>query len=212
MTTSPTEVGSDGIWRQVLRPETTGRPALFLDRDGTIVEEVHYLHRPADVRLEQGAGATIRAANTAGLAVVVVTNQAGIGRGYYGWNEFAAVQRRLIELLAAENARLDMVLACPFHEEARGAFRVADHPARKPNAGMLQDAARALRIDLPSSLMVGDRASDIAAGRNAGLRRALLVQTGYGARENGAVAGLSTSAFSVEIVANLGEVGAKLAG
>jgi len=211
MTTIARQVGDDGIWREVLRPDRADAPALFLDRDGTIVEEVHYLHRPEDVRLERGAAATIRAANAAGFVVVVVTNQAGIGRGYYGWDEFAAVQRRLSDLLAAEGAALDMVLACPFHEEARGSYRVANHPARKPNAGMLLDAAKTLRIDLPKSLIVGDRASDVAAGKNAGLRRALLVQTGYGTRENGAVGSLAAPGFAVEIVADLGDVGPKLA-
>lgn len=208
--TSAHPVSADGVWREVLRNASTAapsRPAVFLDRDGTIVEEVHYLHRPADVRLEMGAAKTIREANAAGLAVIVVTNQAGIGRGYYGWDEFAAVQRRMIDLLAAEEARLDMVLACPFHEDAVGDYRVADHPARKPNPGMLIDAAGALRLDLAASFIVGDRASDVTAGRRAGLRGGFLVGTGYGTREADKIVKLAAPGFVAKTAAHLGEAG-----
>jgi len=200
-------VDTDGVWREILRRPAAAAPALFLDRDGTIVEEVHYLHRPAEVRLETGAARTIRAANEAGFAVVVVTNQAGIGRGYYGWDEFAAVQRRLIELLAAEGARLDMVLACPFHEEAVGSYRVADHPARKPNPGMLMDATKSLGLQLPRSFIVGDRLSDIEAGRRAGLAGGFLVGTGYGAREADRIARHAAPTYAANSVAHLGEAG-----
>jgi len=200
-------VDADGVWREILRRPSVAAPALFLDRDGTIVEEVHYLHRPAEVRLETGAARSIRAANEAGFAVVVVTNQAGIGRGYYGWDEFAAVQRRLIELLAAEGARLDMILACPFHEEAVGAYRVADHPARKPNPGMLMDATKTLGLQLSRSFIVGDRLSDIEAGKRAGLAGGFLVGTGYGAREADKISRHAGPTYAANSVAHLGEAG-----
>lgn len=179
MPTLPSDrfVGSDGLWVQVLRRSdaaVSGR-ALFLDRDGTIVEEIGHLRRPQDVRLLAGAAALIAAANRAGVPVVVVSNQSGIGRQLFSWDDFQAVQQRMDELLAAEGAVIDAVIACPYHGEAAAPWQHPDHPARKPNPGMLLHAARLLPIALKDSWIVGDRASDLAAGRNAGLRGGLLL-------------------------------------
>jgi D-glycero-D-manno-heptose 1,7-bisphosphate phosphatase len=170
-------VGPDGVWRQVLRRgvHRSPSPALFLDRDGTIVAEVGHLSRAEDVRLVKGAAALIAAANRADVPVVVVSNQSGIGRGLFDWDDFVCVQRRMIELLAAERAEIHAVFACPHHADAEPPWRHPDHPARKPNPTMLHDAARLLPIALDRSWIVGDRASDLAAGRNAGLRGGLLV-------------------------------------
>jgi len=170
-------VGTDGLWVQVLQERRTGAPgpALFLDRDGTIVEEIGHLQRPQDVRLLPGAAALIAAANRAGVPVVVVSNQSGVGRRLFSWEDFAAVQERMMDLLAAQGAFLDAVIACPYHADAEPPWRHPDHPARKPNAGMLQHAARLLPIDLADSWIVGDRAGDLAAGRNAGVRGGLLI-------------------------------------
>lgn len=179
MPTPPSDsfVGPDGLWVQVLRRSdaAAGGPALFLDRDGTIVEEIGHLRRPQDVRLIAGAAALIAAANRAGTPVVVVSNQSGIGRRLFGWDDFQAVQQRMAELLAAEGAAIDAVIACPYHSEAAAPWQHPDHPARKPNPGMLLHAARLLPISLGNSWIVGDRASDLAAGRNAGLRGGLLL-------------------------------------
>jgi D-glycero-D-manno-heptose 1,7-bisphosphate phosphatase len=173
-------VGDDGVWRQILRHRGAAHPtpALFLDRDGTIVEETGYLSRPQDVRLVSGAASLITAANQAGMPVIVVSNQSGIGRRMYGWDDFIAVQHRMLRLLAAEKAAIDAVFACPHHADAEDPWRHADHPARKPNPLMLQEAARLLSIDLGRSWIAGDRASDLAAGRNAGLAGGLLVLSG----------------------------------
>ena len=170
-------VGADGLWVQLLRRRDgdAPRPALFLDRDGTIVEEVGHLRRPQDVRLMPGAAALIAAANRAGIPVIVVSNQSGIGRRLFAWEDFQAVQQRLLELLAAERAAVDAVIACPYHAEAEPPWQHPDHPTRKPNPGMLEHAARLLPIVLKDSWIVGDRASDLAAGRNAGLRGGLLI-------------------------------------
>ncbi len=192
-------VDAAGIWREVRRAPTGAapRPALFLDRDGVIVEEVDYLHRVADVRLVPGAARVIAAANALELPVVVVTNQAGIGRGHYGWDEFAAVQARILSDLERAGAALDMVLACPFHPEGTGAYRVANHPARKPRPGMFLEAARALSLDMARSWVVGDRLIDLEAGRAAGLAGGLHVLTGHGARERPDLDGLEGPAFEV---------------
>jgi D-glycero-D-manno-heptose 1,7-bisphosphate phosphatase len=175
-------VDADGIWAQVLRPFSGRgrRPALFLDRDGVVLVEIGYLHTARETELIPGAAAVIARANACAVPVVLVTNQSGIGRGYFGWEEFAAVQDRTIELLAAEGASLDAVYACPHHPMATPPYDHADHPARKPNPGMLDRAAAALEIDLSRSWIVGDHTGDLEAGRNAGLAGGLHVLTGHG--------------------------------
>ncbi len=173
------------------------RPALFLDRDGVIVEEIGHLHRPADVRMISGASEVIAAANRATVPVIVVSNQSGVGRGLFGWPDFAAVQQRIISELAARGAFIDAVLACPYHAEARPPYRHPDHPARKPNAGMIYAATRLLPIALRASWIIGDRASDLTAGRTAGLAGGLLVLSGLGQRELEASQALATAGFRV---------------
>lgn len=176
-------VGDDGIWVQRLNRAqgAAPRPTLFLDRDGVILEETHYLHMVEDTRLMPGAGETIARANALGLPVVVITNQSGIGRGIYGWAEFAAVQEKMLDDLAAEEAFVNAVVACPFHGDAEPPWNVADHPDRKPNPGMLLRAGALLAIDYARSWIVGDHASDLAAGKAAGLAGGLHVWSGHGA-------------------------------
>lgn len=156
------------------------RPALFIDRDGTLNEEVDYLHRPEEAVLTPGAAQALAQVNRRGIPVIVVTNQAGIGKGRFGWADYEAVMARIRELLAIEGANFDAAYACPFHEEAVGDYRIADHPDRKPNPGMLRRAAQEHGLDLARSWMVGDKPLDLEAGRRAGCRVAL-VRTGYGA-------------------------------
>ena len=176
----------DGLWSEVLSPrsETNGRAALFLDRDGVMVEEVNYLHRARDVRIIPGALEVIRRANERAICVVLVTNQAGIGRRYYDWKHFVAVQARITGELGNSGTRLDAVFACPHHAEARPPYQHPDHPARKPNPGMMLMAEGALGIDLAKSWIVGDRAIDVRAGRNAGCAGGVHVATGHGSRGN----------------------------
>lgn len=177
------DIDADYLWRQVLnRAQGPGRrAAVFLDRDGVVVDEVDYLHRPEDVSLIAGAAEVVAEANRRSLVVILVTNQAGIGRGQYGWAEFAAVQDRIVDELAALGAYVNGVFACPHHAEGRPPYDRADHPWRKPNPGMLLAAAERLPIDLRQSWIVGDRATDLEAGRNAGLAGGIHVATGYGA-------------------------------
>ncbi|HLO66004.1 MAG TPA: HAD-IIIA family hydrolase [Holophaga sp.] len=165
------------------------RPAIFIDRDGTLNVEVGYLHRPEDVRLVPGAGEALARVNALGVPVVVVTNQAGIGRGKYGWKEFEAVTGRINELLAGHGARVDAVYAAPHHPEGIGEYAHPDHPDRKPNPGMLLRAAGELGLDLARSWMIGDKPIDVEAARNAGCRAALVL-TGYGREGDAAGADL----------------------
>jgi D-glycero-D-manno-heptose 1,7-bisphosphate phosphatase len=203
-------VGTDGIWCQLLRPDEAaslhGRPALFLDRDGVVVEEVGYLHRAEAARLIPGAIAAIAAAARAALPVVLITNQAGIGRGYYGWAEFQAVQERITADLAAGGATFDMVLACPYHPAGQPPYRHPAHPCRKPRPGMILRAAEALGLDLAGSWIVGDRATDLEAGRAAGLAGGVHVLTGHGAGERGAALKLATGEFRILGAESIAEV------
>ena len=178
-------IDDEGLWVQVLRsPEGQARrPALFLDRDGVLVEEVDHLNRVEDVRLIDGAAEVIAAANLKGIPVVVVTNQSGIGQGLFSWDAFIGVQSRILADLAAAGAFVDGVFASPHHPKALPPYGHPDHPARKPNPGLLLAAAERLPLDLSASWIVGDRMRDLAAGRKAGLAGGLLVSTGYGGRQ-----------------------------
>jgi D-glycero-D-manno-heptose 1,7-bisphosphate phosphatase len=167
------------------------REAVFLDRDGTLIEEVHYLAAPKQVRLIPGAADAVRKLNDAGVLVVVVTNQAGVARGYFPESRVAEVHARLSELLAAHGARIDAYFYCPHHPEGAGAYRVACE-CRKPKPGMLLTAARELDIDLARSWMIGDKPCDAEAGTAAGCRT-LLLRTGHGKDLPNAVADLATA-------------------
>jgi D-glycero-D-manno-heptose 1,7-bisphosphate phosphatase len=165
------------------------RRCVFLDRDGVINEEVEYLHDPDKLVLIAGVAETIAALVATGAQVVVVTNQAGIGRGMYTEADLARVTTRLDELLAAAGTRLAGSYFCPHHP-------TAGCRCRKPLPGMLEDAARDLGLDLARSAIVGDKATDLAAGRAAGCHT-VLVRTGYGAAEEAAAraAGLCDAVF-----------------
>ena len=203
----------DGLWCQA-RPEAAevfrGRAALFLDRDGVIVEEIGYLHRPDDVRLVPGAARAIAAANRVPLPVAVISNQSGIGRGLYGWQAFHETQERIAEELAGAGGALDMVLACPFHPEAQPPYRHPAHPCRKPRPGMILRAAERFGLDLSRSWVVGDRALDLEAGRAAGLAGGLHVLTGYGTGERSGAGGLASARFRVVLAESLADAPALL--
>jgi D-glycero-D-manno-heptose 1,7-bisphosphate phosphatase len=157
-----------------------GTPAVFLDRDGVVIEETGYLCRVEDIRYLGGAEESILALNRAGIPVILVTNQAGVGRGYYTWSEFEAVQEALETKLNESGAWLDAVWACAYHPDALEPYRAANHTHRKPNPGMLLDAAGRMGLNLNESWMVGDKICDLEAGLSAGVGAAVHVETGYG--------------------------------
>ncbi|HEU4563283.1 MAG TPA: HAD family hydrolase [Gemmatimonadaceae bacterium] len=135
------------------------RPAAFLDRDGTLIHDRHYISRADDVELLPGASAAVRALNDAGVPVILVSNQSGIGRGYFTRAEYERVHARLAALLAEEGARLDAVYICPHAPPPRG------EPAcecRKPGTLLFRQAARDHAIDLTVSWGIGDRWRDLA--------------------------------------------------
>lgn len=162
------------------------RPAVFLDRDGTVIENVPYLSDPALVRLYPDSGPSLRRLRAAGYALVIITNQSGIGRGLITPGQFAAVNAEMARLLAAEGVAIDGGYFCP--EVPRGDDRTAvDHEDRKPGPGMLIRAAGELGLDLGSSWMVGDMISDVLAGVNAGCKGTVLVHPGRDAPGPGAI-------------------------
>jgi histidinol-phosphate phosphatase family protein len=146
--------------------------AVFLDRDGTINEEVDYLDDPDRLYLIPGAAEAIRLLNEAGIRVIVVSNQSGVGRGYFSAATVETIHQRLAMQLAEHNARYDAIYFCP-HHPTQGC------ECRKPKSGMLLQAAREHGIDTQRAFMVGDKISDLCAGRRVGCRT-VLVLTGYG--------------------------------
>ena len=183
-----------GIWRRLYNPGPAPgatRPALFLDRDGTIIKESHYLSDPALVRVIPEAATTIARANELGIPVVVVTNQSGIGRGYFDWSTYTAVEDAVATAVIAAGARLDAVYACPRMPAEPEPF------GRKPDPGMLITAASDLALDLGLSWIAGDSVTDIGAGANAGLRGGWLVPTGYGGRDAEATRSLHRKGYEI---------------
>jgi len=160
----------------------TSRPAVFIDRDGTLTEEVGYVNHPARLKLLPRAAEAIRRLNAAGVAAVVVTNQAGVARGYFSEDVLHAVNDALRAQLARAHARLDGLYACLHHPSEGSAPYRAQCECRKPKPGLLLRAADELGLDLGRSTMVGDKASDLVPGRTVGAA-AVLVLTGYGLGE-----------------------------
>jgi D-glycero-D-manno-heptose 1,7-bisphosphate phosphatase len=152
-------------------PQT--RRAVFLDRDGTLIEEREYLHRPEEVVIFPGAGAALRQLSEAGFALFIVSNQSGVGRGYFTMADVGNVHRHLCAELAREGVRFTKIFVAP---EAPG------QPSRnrKPSPQFLFDARDEFGVDLGGSYMIGDKLIDLECGWNAGVRQSLLVRTGYG--------------------------------
>ncbi len=146
------------------------KPALFLDRDGVINVEHGYVHRKEDFDFIDGIFELVAQANKKGYWVVVVTNQAGIGRGYYTEADFHALMDWVCEQFTLRAGRIDAVYFCPDHpEHGIGQYR-KENECRKPGSGMFFQAAADLDIDLPGSIMVGDKISDMVAARGAGIK------------------------------------------
>lgn len=154
---------------------TPGRPTLFLDRDEVLLADPGYLHCPSQVQLLEGAAGVVRWANDNALPAIVITNQSGIARGFFGWDEFHAVNRRMNDLLKEAGAFLDAVIACAWHEDGLSPLQSSCHPWRKPNPGMFFAAENIFDCQLSCSWMVGDRQSDIDAAYHAGLQGGLLI-------------------------------------
>lgn len=158
---------------EILATHRTGRCAVFLDRDGTINREVNYLSTPKDLRLLPGVADAIRRLNEADYAVVVVTNQSGVARGYFDEDTLKTIHDQLRARLAKRGAIIDAVYYCPHHVDGNAPYDIAcDH--RKPGKGMLHKAVRELGIRVVGSYVVGDNERDVELAKDTPLRSVLL--------------------------------------
>ncbi len=157
----------------------TRRPAVFVDRDGTLNQEVHYLRRVADLRLTPGAAAGVCALAEAGFAVVVVTNQSGVARGIIAPTTLDAIHAALVRRMARRGARLAGIYVCPHHPSEGTAPLRRRCRCRKPGPELVERAVRELDLDLARSYVVGDGPGDLGLAAATGTR-AVLVRTGHG--------------------------------
>jgi len=166
--------------------------AVFLDRDGTVVDDPGFLHEPGKVKLLPGAAQAIKKLNEHGFLVIIVTNQSGIARGLYTVEDYEGVQRRLIELLEKQGAHIDGAYYCPHHPQFTGPC-----DCRKPGSKLFQEAQQALDIDFTHSWWIGDRLSDVQPARVLD-GHGILVATGDGNLHQG-----QARALGVMVVADL---------
>ena len=162
------------------------RPALFIDRDGVLIEDKHYLSDAELVQLCVGSKEILLSAQSLGYPIVVITNQSGIARGYFDWNAYERVTDRLLTLLGAEVA-ISAIYANGYSPTS------PDKTWRKPSPGMLLAATEDLNLDLKHSVLIGDRLCDLEAGANAGLATVVHVLTGHGKKERPAVLNASSN-------------------
>ena len=149
--------------------------AVFLDRDGTLIEDKDYLHRPEEVVIFPGVGPALKRLQDAGFKLILVTNQSGVGRGYFPIEDVHRVHEHLARELAKDGVKFEKIYIAPEHPDApsRG---------RKPSPQFLFDARDEFGIDLGQSYMIGDKLIDLECGWNAGVKQSMLVRTGYGKR------------------------------
>ena len=165
--------------------------AVFLDRDGTIIVEKNYLHRAEDVQIFPGAGTALAALQRAGFSLFIVSNQSGVGRGYFTLDDVERVNQHLMGELGREGVRFEKIYIAP---------EAPDKPSRgrKPSPQFLFDARDEFGLDLAQSYMIGDKLPDLECGWNAGVKKCLLVRTGYGAEVQRASADKLAAAIVVD--------------
>lgn len=179
-------------------------PAVFIDRDGTLIELVHHLTDPGDVKLIEGAGEAVKRLRDAGWPVIVITNQSVIGRGKLTEAGLAEVHAVMDAQLAALGTEIDGLYFCPLAPTQKDQ-RIIEDPMRKPGPGMILQAAKEHALSLGQSWMIGDSLSDVLAGRNAGCS-SIVVRTGYGDRvESDFDAEAPTLAEAADIILSEGQ-------
>lgn len=178
------------------RASSAPRPGIFLDRDGVVIEEKHYLQHPDEVEVYPGVAETLASLSRARVSVVLVTNQAGIGRGLFQWDQYHLVHARMLELLGIPR---------PFAAVYANSYRPEEIGAewRKPKPGMFLQAAADLNISLGESIMVGDKLVDLMAAGRAGIARLVHVRSGHGEEERPAVTRECPQAEQIDSLAQL---------
>jgi histidinol-phosphate phosphatase family protein len=155
---------------------------IFLDRDGTINQEVNFLSTPEELELIPGSAEAIQRANQLGFKVFIVTNQSGIARGLLTTDQLEKIHTTLLRMLNAKNAHVDGVYYCPHHPESGDSPLTTTCDCRKPNTGLIERACKEFSIDRRRSFVIGDRMADVQLGNNAGMS-SIIVLTGYGKEE-----------------------------
>jgi len=150
--------------------------AVFLDRDGTIIEDVGYLDDCSRIKFLPGAVEAIRLLNRSGYKVIIVTNQAGVAKGYFSEEKMKEINARMLEIIFEQGAQVNKIYYCPHHIEGIVAEYKKECSWRKPNPGMIKEAAREYDLDLANSFIIGDKISDMEAGHRAGCRTILLTE------------------------------------
>jgi D-glycero-D-manno-heptose 1,7-bisphosphate phosphatase len=171
--------------------------AVFLDRDGTIMEDAHYIKSPQQVRLIPGAARAVKRINDAGVPAIVVTNQSGIGRGLFTLEDYEAVRRQFESLLAADGAHIDASYFCPDHPSVKGPTG-----CRKPETKMFEDAMRDFKLDARNVAYLGDRWRDVSASKKLGGRGIMIASpmTTDDDRRQAQEEGIETAASLAEAV------------
>ncbi|NLW48751.1 MAG: HAD-IIIA family hydrolase [Firmicutes bacterium] len=169
---------------QVISSENlfTGRGGIFFDRDGVIIAEKNYLFQPSQIKILEGVISGLNKLRSLDMPIYLITNQAGIAHGFFNEEQLHTVHIHLSEKLLESNVKFRATFYCPHHPGAEVSKYHLDCLSRKPNPGLLYQAARFDKLDLKHSYLIGDKLSDIEAGRRAGTRT-ILVLTGYGAVE-----------------------------
>ena len=156
------------------------KPAVFLDRDGTLMVNIDYIHQPEKVKLFAKTVDSLKKLRKAGFYLIVVTNQSGAARGYFKISDIHAVNRHLQSRLKAKGAYLDAFFYCPHHPKGVVKSLTKDCDCRKPRTGMVKQALKKFPIDLAKSYVVGDNLSDVELAKNAKMAAGVLVRTGHG--------------------------------
>lgn len=181
---------------ELLAGQADKKPALLVDRDGTVIMEKHFLKDPDLVELEPGAAEALRAARRKGYRIIVLSNQSGVARGLIRVDQVEAVNGRMLELLAAEHVQIDAVYFCPYHEKGKVAYYTRFSRDRKPGTGMVENAALEVALDLRNSAVIGDRATDLHLAAVLGCT-GTLVRTGYGRSAEPALTAWERRRFTV---------------
>ncbi len=159
------------------------KPAVFLDRDGTIIEEVNYLKNKEDLKLIQGVAESLKKLNKLNFLTILVTNQSGVARGYYDEKNVSIINNELNKILKKENAILDSIYYCPHHPKGTVEEYAKQCNCRKPATGMIDSAIKNFKnIDIKNSYVIGDKFIDVELAHNAGCK-GILVKTGHGIEE-----------------------------
>ncbi len=175
------------------------RKACFIDRDGVLIKEENYISDPAKVSIIPGVPEALSLLKEQGYLRIVVSNQAGVARGYFEESQIKVIEKRIEELLAASGASVDAWYYCPHHPKGKVEAYSFDCDCRKPAPGMLKKAEKDFNIDVKESFLVGDKISDIEAGQAAGCHKSIMVRTGHGEEEldkNGAEGLIIAESFS----------------